>query len=236
MAMTILPSKLLSVGESYSSDVVSLNGEVEFLFQAATVLQRVRTTSQVQITIEDQTEDPPRVIHTLYLNDTETKTFSVPDPPLQVILTAYCLKGRCVVAIDRLYRAEEESWKGTPEGSLLITNAQGEAVPIPPPPPSYYFGTSSGGELGYWPMMGGGGGGGDHRHVWNEIPDGTIDGVNTLFELSEAPSPPGSLQLFKNGLLMLVGEDFTLSGTEITFGAEQVPQVNNNIVASYVVS
>ena len=51
----------------------------------------------------------------------------------------------------------------------------------------------------------------------NETPSGAVNGVNTAFTLSVAPSPASSLNLFVNGQLMAAaGEDYTLSGTGIT--------------------
>lgn len=51
----------------------------------------------------------------------------------------------------------------------------------------------------------------------NETPGGTVNGSNTAFTLSAAPSPAASLKLFVNGQLMAAaGEDYTLSGSDIT--------------------
>lgn len=64
-----------------------------------------------------------------------------------------------------------------------------------------------------------------HVHVGNEIPAGTVDGTNVTFTLAHVPTP-ASVMLFKNGLLMCQGatDDYTLSGSTITFAADQVPQ------------
>ena len=51
----------------------------------------------------------------------------------------------------------------------------------------------------------------------NEIPTGDIDDVNTDFELSVAPNPTMSLQVFLNGAFQTFGVDYSLSGTTITF-------------------
>jgi hypothetical protein len=51
----------------------------------------------------------------------------------------------------------------------------------------------------------------------NETPGGTVNGSNTAFTLSVAPSPSASLKLFVNGQLMAAGgEDYTLSSLNIT--------------------
>lgn len=74
-----------------------------------------------------------------------------------------------------------------------------------------------------------------HAHVWNETPGGAINGVNATFTLAAAPSPAGSLLLFRNGLLMRAGagKDFTLSGSSITFLGGNLPQTGDDLVASY---
>ena len=52
----------------------------------------------------------------------------------------------------------------------------------------------------------------------NETPTGTVNGTNAAFTLAAAPSPAASLKLFVNGQLMAAaGEDYTLSGANITF-------------------
>src|SRR6202030_3702849 len=38
-----------------------------------------------------------------------------------------------------------------------------------------------------------------------ETPSGTMDGTNAIFSLAAAPSPAGSLQLYRNGLQQLSG-------------------------------
>lgn len=55
-------------------------------------------------------------------------------------------------------------------------------------------------------------------HVFNEIPSGSIDGVNQNFFLASAPVPPASLQLFFNGVMLDQGamHDYVLSGSSIT--------------------
>lgn len=53
--------------------------------------------------------------------------------------------------------------------------------------------------------------------VDNEIPTGSIDDLNTDFELSATPSPAMSLQVFLNGAYQTIGVDYSLAGTTITF-------------------
>ena len=68
----------------------------------------------------------------------------------------------------------------------------------------------------------------------NEIPAGTIDGLNVAFTLAAAPSPAASLKIYKNGVLLVQGADYTLSGSNITFASTNVtPQVGDALLANY---
>jgi hypothetical protein len=64
-------------------------------------------------------------------------------------------------------------------------------------------------------------------------PTGAINGVNTVFTLSQSPSPGASLTVFLNGLRMSAGVDYTLSGTTITFASASVPQTGDILLCSY---
>lgn len=64
------------------------------------------------------------------------------------------------------------------------------------------------------PGTGGGGGGGGGQTFVTEVPAGTMDGINTVFTLSAAPTVG---LLFLNGVEQLPGTDFTLSGNTITY-------------------
>ena len=66
-----------------------------------------------------------------------------------------------------------------------------------------------------------------------EAPAGAINGSNTVFTLSFAPSPQGSLDLYRNGLLMKLGTDFTLNSNVVTFSSGSTPQTGDLLVASY---
>ncbi|MBV8807618.1 MAG: hypothetical protein JO033_02995 [Acidobacteriaceae bacterium] len=68
----------------------------------------------------------------------------------------------------------------------------------------------------------------------SETPSGTINGVNLTFTLAAAPNPTGSLKLFKNGVLLQQGGDYTLSGSTITFKSTAVtPQTGDVLIADY---
>jgi hypothetical protein len=82
----------------------------------------------------------------------------------------------------------------------------------------------------------GGGGGGSVTFVDAEVPGGTLDGTNAAFTLSNAPTPPASLTIFRNGLLLRPGGDYTLSGNAVTFLSGAIPQPADALLASYRVS
>ncbi len=65
------------------------------------------------------------------------------------------------------------------------------------------------------------------------VPTGTVNGGNTVFTLSPAPSPPESLKLTRNGLVQKPGTDFTLSGGTITFTTNATPQTGDTLLAWY---
>jgi hypothetical protein len=69
--------------------------------------------------------------------------------------------------------------------------------------------------------------------VDNSVPTGTLNGTNAVFTLASAPSPALSLELYRNGLRLAAGGDFTLSGSTVTFGAGAIPQPGDALLASY---
>ncbi len=82
----------------------------------------------------------------------------------------------------------------------------------------------------------GGAGGGNGTFVDAEFPAGTLDGVNAVFTLANAPAPASSLQIFRNGLLVKQVNDYTLLGSTLTFMAGAVPQPGDALIASYRLS
>lgn len=67
-----------------------------------------------------------------------------------------------------------------------------------------------------------------------EIPAGIVDGVNLAFTLATAPNPASSLKLYKNGVLLQLNGDYTLSGSTVTFmNATIAPQSGDKIMANY---
>jgi hypothetical protein len=66
-----------------------------------------------------------------------------------------------------------------------------------------------------------------------EIPGGLVDGSNTTFTLANPPSG-SSLSLFRNGMYMLAGQDYTLTGSSLEFTPGfPPPQPGDTLVASY---
>jgi len=69
--------------------------------------------------------------------------------------------------------------------------------------------------------------------VDSEVPSGTLNGTNAAFILANSPTPPSSLALFRNGLLLSAGGDYTLLGNAITFTAGAQPQPGDILASSY---
>jgi hypothetical protein len=70
----------------------------------------------------------------------------------------------------------------------------------------------------------------------SELPSGTANGVNAAFTLANIPSPSSSLVLFRNGLLLAPGTDYTVSTNTVTFQTGALPQSGDNLLASYRLS
>lgn len=66
----------------------------------------------------------------------------------------------------------------------------------------------------------------------NEIPAGTINGINDTFTLLHAPVS-GSTQIFLNGVLQPITTGYTVAGNVITFTATYIPQTGDNLYAFY---
>jgi hypothetical protein len=69
--------------------------------------------------------------------------------------------------------------------------------------------------------------------VDGETPAGTLDGTNTVFALNQAPTPAGSLELYRNGLVQTSGVDYTIAGSQITFLSGAVPVTGDLLQAYY---
>ncbi len=69
--------------------------------------------------------------------------------------------------------------------------------------------------------------------VDGETPSGAANGSNAAFTLSQTPNPPGSLLLYRNGMLQKTGLDFNLSSRVSTFVPAALPQPGDILIASY---
>ncbi|HEX5230150.1 MAG TPA: hypothetical protein VFW44_20700 [Bryobacteraceae bacterium] len=69
-----------------------------------------------------------------------------------------------------------------------------------------------------------------------EVPGGTANGANTSFTLANVPSPSTSLSLYRNGLLLALGVNYTLSANSLTFLAGSIPQTGDRLLAAYRLS
>jgi hypothetical protein len=80
---------------------------------------------------------------------------------------------------------------------------------------------------------GGGGGTSGLSFADGEIPAGVVNGANATFMVVSAPSPAGSLELYRNGLLMRQATDYQISGNTITFFLASIPQTGDLLLANY---
>jgi hypothetical protein len=69
--------------------------------------------------------------------------------------------------------------------------------------------------------------------VDSETPVGLVDGSNPTFVLSAAPSPPTSLVVYRNGMRLSPGSDYSLSGDTIVFTKGAIPNVGDLINSTY---
>ncbi|MCX6598321.1 MAG: hypothetical protein NTV70_18365 [Acidobacteria bacterium] len=75
--------------------------------------------------------------------------------------------------------------------------------------------------------------GGGPGFVDNEAPSGAVNGSNRVFTLASIPQPASSLTLYRNGVLQRNPNDFSVSGSTITFATAATPQTGDSILASY---
>ena len=79
----------------------------------------------------------------------------------------------------------------------------------------------------------GSGGGNAPGYIDNEVPGGLVDGANAAFSLANPPNPTASLALYRNGMLMKSGFDYTLAGNIVQFVTAATPQPGDTLLASY---
>lgn len=66
-----------------------------------------------------------------------------------------------------------------------------------------------------------------------DVPAGVVDGANATFTLSASPNPVSSLALYRNGLLMTAGVDYTLNNRVILFVPASTPVPGDSLLATY---
>ena len=71
---------------------------------------------------------------------------------------------------------------------------------------------------------------GSSAFVDGETPSGLVNDSNTVFTLANTPVV-GSVKVYLNGVRMKVTEDYTISGTTLTFTT--APQTDDNILVDY---
>ena len=69
--------------------------------------------------------------------------------------------------------------------------------------------------------------------VDGDSPTGIVDGSNVSFSLSAAPNPASSLAIYRNGVLVAAGVDYTANGSNIGFTPAAAPQPGDTLLASY---
>jgi hypothetical protein len=66
-----------------------------------------------------------------------------------------------------------------------------------------------------------------------ETPAGLINGTNLVFTLTGTPTPESSLGLYRNGIRLSPGVDYTVSGNTITFVSGAQPMASDILRANY---
>lgn len=69
-----------------------------------------------------------------------------------------------------------------------------------------------------------------------ETLQGVIDGVNATFTIQFQPLPWSSLKVWRGGVRLKRGLDYSLGGTnhrDIVFAPAQIPQLNDVLLADY---
>jgi hypothetical protein len=71
------------------------------------------------------------------------------------------------------------------------------------------------------------------ENIWRqEVPTGTVNGVNDEFTLATVPTYASSLQVFLNGLIQRQGVDYGIIGDTITF--TDAPALGQRVYAIYI--
>ncbi len=67
--------------------------------------------------------------------------------------------------------------------------------------------------------------------VFSEIPNGIVNGINSVFTIGFNTYIPETLQVFVNGVLQKITQDYTVSGINIMFNFS--PQTGETLLINY---
>jgi hypothetical protein len=86
-----------------------------------------------------------------------------------------------------------------------------------------------------WQVESSGGGLVSSNFVFGETPSGTINGSNAVFTLAHTPIS-GTITISVNGIIQKSGSgnDYTISGSTITFESGNIPVTLDSIIANYL--
>jgi hypothetical protein len=65
----------------------------------------------------------------------------------------------------------------------------------------------------------------------SETPAGLINGLNTSFTVANTPT--SGLRVYKNGVLLTNGADYTVSGSTLTFTNTAIPNPTDTLLIYY---
>jgi hypothetical protein len=68
--------------------------------------------------------------------------------------------------------------------------------------------------------------------IQNEVPAGTMNGTNAVFQFAAVPIP-SSVQLYKNGIRLAPTLDFTLSAKTLVLKTAHVPSAGDSLLTDY---
>jgi hypothetical protein len=68
-----------------------------------------------------------------------------------------------------------------------------------------------------------------------EVPSGSVDGMNRHFTLSQSPLSAASVQFFINGILQIQGVNYSISSTNIYLNGGSTPKSGDSVLACYQV-
>ncbi len=180
---------------------------------------RVRYNSDGKIQFEEIWAVPPSATP-LRVRDVRVAGPSSPAPQEQVIQITD------VAGLSAALEQRPVKASGFAPGRAVFINSGGELESVGGNPEDCVRVDGTSGPCGV-------GGGAGANFVDAETPAGLLNGTNAVFTLANAPSPASSLELYRNGLLLRQGLDYTLEGNVITFVSGAIPQPGDVLTASY---